>query len=316
MSIKLRGNTYWIDVQINGQRIRESLKTSDKKAAQAAHDVRRGELWRGVVLKEKPKKTFGEACDRWLQDKNNKKSIETDRLRIGIIRPKLGGTLLSQITSDRVERLMPKDAKPATRNRYRALIRAILRAAERDWQWIDRAPLIKSERERNKRDTFLTRDQAESLIENLLPKYRPVVKFALLTGLRRANVLGLTWDAVNLDAATARVAAEDAKGGKDIIVPLNAAALDLLRSMPTRSGSVFGVSHISSSVWQGACKKAGVPGFRFHDLRHTWASWHAQAGTPIQVLQELGGWASHSMVQRYVAFAPQHLAEAANAVSL
>jgi integrase len=316
MALKLRNGTYWIDVQIKGVRIRETLRTGDKKQAQAAHDLRRAELWRGVVIKEKPRKTFAQACERWLVEKAGKKSIETDILRIAIIKPKLGATLLTEITKEKVERLLPKEAKPATRNRYRALIRAILRACERDWEWIDKAPFIKAERESNKRETFLTREQAEALLENLMPKYRAAVRFAMLTGLRRANVLGLRWDAVNLETATAKVDAEEAKGGKQIIVPLNESAVALLEELPHREGSVFGIGHISRSVWQTACKKAGVPDFRFHDLRHTWASWHAQAGTPIQVLQELGGWASHSMVQRYVAFAPQHLANAARAVSI
>jgi integrase len=316
MALKLRNGTYWIDVQIKGVRIRETLRTGDKKQAQAAHDLRRAELWRGVVIKKKPRKTFAQACERWLVEKAGKKSIETDILRIAIIKPKLGATLLTEITKEKVERLLPKDCKPATRNRYRALVRAILRAAERDWEWIDKAPFIKAERESNKRETFLTREQAEALLKNLMPKYVPAVRFAMLTGLRRANVLGLRWENVNLETATAKVDAEEAKGGKQIIVPLNDAAVALLTALPHREGSVFGIGHISRSVWQTACKKAGVPDFRFHDLRHTWASWHAQAGTPIQVLQELGGWASHSMVQRYVAFAPQHLANAARAVSI
>jgi len=316
MALKLRNEVYWLDVQINGKRIRESLKTGDKAAAKQAHDMRVGELWRVGVLKERPKCTFGEACDRWLIEKAGKRSIETDKLRIGLIKPKLGARQLSEITRERVEKILPRDAKPATRNRYRALIRSILKAAEREWDLIDRAPFIKAERENNKRETFLTREQAEALLANLLPKYRPAVRFAMLTGLRRANVLGLRWDAVNLEAATAKVAPEDAKGGKQIVVPLNEAAVALLKALPHRQGSVFGIAHISRSVWQGACEKASVPGFRFHDLRHTWASWHAQAGTPIQVLQELGGWASHSMVQRYVAFAPQHLADAARAVTI
>lgn len=316
MAIKLRGGVYWIDAMIHGVRVRESLKTADKKQAQKSHDIRRGELWRQRVLKEKPRKTFAQACDQWLADKSAKKSIETDRLRIDLLKPKLGHLMLTDITKDHVEKVMPKDAKPATRNRYRALIRAMLRAAEREWQWIDRAPFIKAEREKNKREIFLTKEQAEALLEGLLPKYRPLVKFSLLTGLRRANVLGLRWDKVNLDTATAKVAPEDAKGGREIIVPLNAAAVELLRSMPGREGSVFGVGHISRSVWERACTQAGVEGFRFHDLRHTWASWHAQAGTPIQVLQELGGWQSHSMVQRYIAFAPKHLADAAKSVTI
>lgn len=316
MTIKLRGDTYWLDIQINGVRIRETLKTADKKAAQKAHDIRRAELWRERVLKEKPRKTFAQACERWLVEKADKKSIETDILRIAILKPKLGSKLLTEISREGVEKAMPADIKPATRNRYRAIIRAILRAAERDWEWIDKAPIIKAEIERNKRETCISREQADRLLAELPEHYRPAVRFALLTGLRRANILGLRWDAVNLDAGVVMVAPEESKSGKRIMVPLNASAKALLESMTGREGRVFAVTHITQSTWRSACKRAGIEGFRFHDLRHTWASWHAQAGTSMQVLQELGGWASHQMVQRYVTFAPSHLAAAAEAVAM
>lgn len=54
--------------------------------------------------------------------------------------------------------------------------------------------------------------------------------------------------------------------------------------------------------------RAGIENFRWHDLRHTWASWHVQSGTPLNVLQELGGWESVEMVQRYAHLGRSHLA--------
>ena len=70
----------------------------------------------------------------------------------------------------------------------------------------------------------------------------------------------------------------------------------------------------STKAWRRALTRAGIENFRWHDLRHTWASWHVQAGTPLAVLQELGGWASLDMVRRYAHFAPEHLAAFADAV--
>lgn len=55
-------------------------------------------------------------------------------------------------------------------------------------------------------------------------------------------------------------------------------------------------------------RKAGIKDFRWHDLRHTWASWHVQVGTPLHVLQELGGWSTFVMVQRYAHLSAAHLA--------
>ena len=68
----------------------------------------------------------------------------------------------------------------------------------------------------------------------------------------------------------------------------------------------------NSIAWRNALKRAGIEDFRWHDLRHTWASWHRQAGTPTHELQRLGGWRSSVMVERYAHLAPDHLAKDAN----
>ena len=69
-----------------------------------------------------------------------------------------------------------------------------------------------------------------------------------------------------------------------------------------------------SVAWNAACKRAGIEDFRFHDLRHTWASWLIQSGVPLSVLQEMGGWESIEMVRRYAHLAPSHLTEHARQI--
>lgn len=68
---------------------------------------------------------------------------------------------------------------------------------------------------------------------------------------------------------------------------------------------------LSNSAWHTALAKAGLKDFRFHDLRHTWASWHRQAGTSCDELKDLGGWKSRTMVDRYAKYATEHLSVAA-----
>jgi len=70
-----------------------------------------------------------------------------------------------------------------------------------------------------------------------------------------------------------------------------------------------------TKAWRNALKRAGIENFRWHDLRHTWASWHTQNGTPIEVLKELGGWDDIRMVQKYAHLAPEHLAQHASNIS-
>ncbi len=68
------------------------------------------------------------------------------------------------------------------------------------------------------------------------------------------------------------------------------------------------VTQVNTKAWRQALKRAGVDNFRWHDLRHTWASWHVQAGTPLNFLQELGGWETSDMVRRYAHLSSEHLA--------
>jgi integrase len=68
------------------------------------------------------------------------------------------------------------------------------------------------------------------------------------------------------------------------------------------------IRQVSTKAWYQALRRAGIDDFRWHDLRHTWASWHVQNGTPLHALQELGGWESAEMVRRYAHLNAEHLA--------
>jgi len=69
------------------------------------------------------------------------------------------------------------------------------------------------------------------------------------------------------------------------------------------------VHQVNTKAWHKALKRVGIENFRWHDLRHTWASWHIQEGTPLHVLQELGGWSTPEMVQKYAHLSSEHLAQ-------
>ncbi len=114
---------------------------------------------------------------------------------------------------------------------------------------------------------------------------------------------------------------DQAKSGKPIGVPLNEEALSVLREcLGQHEDFVFTyhgrpIIQVNTKAWHSAVKKAELEPFRWHDLRHTWASWHAQAGTPLNVLQVLGGWASAEMVQRYAHLGVVHLMEHAERIA-
>ena len=148
-----------------------------------------------------------------------------------------------------------------------------------------------------------------------------MVILALSTGLRQGNIKDLLWSQVDLSRKVAWVHADQAKGRRDIGVPLNAHALEVLtRRQGSHHTHVFTfdgqpIANVNTKAWQQALKRAGIEDFRWHDLRHTWASWHIQNGTPLYALQEMGAWQSTAMVRRYAHLAPVHLAPHADALA-
>lgn len=145
--------------------------------------------------------------------------------------------------------------------------------------------------------------------------------FSLATGLRAANVTGLEWSQVDEGRRLCWVHPDQAKARKAIAVPLNGEALAIVQKQKQiHATQVFSfrgkpITQVSTKAWYGALKRAGIENFRWHDLRHTWASWHMQNGTPLFVLQELEGWESSEMVRRYAHPAADHLAPFAERLS-
>jgi len=209
----------------------------------------------------------------------------------------------------------------ATVNRTMEVLRAILRKAANEWEWLDRAPAVRMLPEPKRRIRWLKHEEAERLIGELPPHLAEMVRFSLATGLRKANVTGLEWSQVDLERRVAWIHPDQAKARKAIGIPLNAEAILVLRRQVGKDPRfVFThrgkpVRNVNTKAWKAALRRAGITDFRWHDLRHTWASWHVQAGTPVNVLQELGGWESADMVRRYAHLAPDHLAKFAERLS-
>jgi integrase len=128
------------------------------------------------------------------------------------------------------------------------------------------------------------------------------------------HVTGMQWSQIDLARRMAWIHPDQSKTRKAIAVPLNDDALRVVTLQigkhPTYVLSLKGdrLLQVSTAAWYKALKRAGIEDFRWHDLRHTWARWHVQTGTPLHVLQELGGWESAQMVRRYAHFSASHLA--------
>jgi integrase len=316
---------WWVKLNHKGRRLQQSTGTPDKAKAREYHDKLKASLWDQERLGRKPSRTWNEAVVRYLAETTHKASQFADKAHLRWLDRYLGGMKLEAINRDVLDRAFSgrqaEGVANSTVNRTMEIARAVLRRAANEWEWLDRVPRVRMLPEPKRRVRWLTRDEADRLIGELPEHLKAMVRFSLETGLRRSNVTGLEWSQVDLARRTAWIHPDQAKARKAIAVPLSAAAVVVLRDQigkhPTYVFSFRGkpVHQVNTKAWRLALVRAGIAEFRWHDLRHTWASWHVQAGTPLHVLQELGGWECVEMVRKYAHLSTVHLADYVDRVS-
>lgn len=337
MSIRKRegSDVYHIDLRKpGGGRVRQTTGTADRKAAQEYHDRVKHDLWRVAKLGERPAYTWDEAAERMLSESEHLADYVSRVIHVRHFRQFFAGRALASITRDDIFSAMPeydkrcKEPKPlsrATKNKYLATMRIMFRLAAGPWEWLDRAPTLEDLKLANRRVRWITKTEAQRLIAAIRSEWmRDVAILGFATGLRRANLLELEWSQIDLVNRRAWIHPDQAKARKPIGVPLNDDAVETIRRwigrherfVFVRNGKPIPCWSWCSYQWDRQCALAGIENFRFHDVRHTWASWHIQAGTPLNRLMELGGWAKYEHVLRYAHLAPDHLAEHANMVTI
>lgn len=324
---KRKGSDIWW-LEISGpdkRRIQRSTGTKDKEKAEELHDRLKAEVWRVKELGAKPRRTWQEAVVRWLNEKKDKRALKDDQSILRWLHPYMTGVHLHEIDRAKIEELkrekLATGVTPATVNRMLALVRGILSVALKDWEWIDTRPNIREMPEPEHRIRWITVEEAERLLDELPPHLAEMVRFSLATGLRDANVTKLRWGQIDLQQGHCWLHADQMKGKKALPVSLNEDAINCIRrQLGKHLEFVFTykgkpVTRANNHAWKKALKRAGIENFRWHDLRHTWASWHVQNGTPLNVLKEMGGWSDYKMVLRYAHLSSKHLADYANNVA-
>lgn len=147
------------------------------------------------------------------------------------------------------------------------------------------------------------------------------VNFALtLNATVCANICARSPPTITEHGGSLWIPEDKAKGGNDIHISLNDTAIAVLRRQLgkhstrvfTYDGKPFNRAY--TVAWQKALKRAGIENFRWHDLRHTWASWLAQNGVPLSDIQEMGGWETYAMVKRYAHLLLAHMAHRARVI--
>jgi integrase len=319
MALWKRASIYYVKITAaDGTLIRRSTGTSDRQKAEEYHDKLKAELWNLARLKRKPRRSWDEAALRWLKEMAHKKSYRDDVSRIRWFTKYLRGKMLDQVSRDMIDGIVSRQLarrSDRTKDLYVALIRAIFRKAMREWEWLEHIPAFKTYvRKAKPRVRWLTHAQAERLLEELPAHQQDMMLFALATGLRQGNIKRLTWEQVDLARRIVTIGHGETKNDEALGVPLNDLAVSVLRRrMGIQHEHVFtykgrALEQVNTKTWREALKRAGITDFRWHDLRHTWASWLRQNDVPTWVLQELGGWKSETMVRRYAHMSTKHLA--------
>lgn len=315
---KRKGSSiWWVRFTHKGNRIQQSSGTSERIKAEEYEAKLRSSMWEQERLGVKPIYQWNDAVVRYLRETQHKASQVSDMYHLRWLDKYLNGVELQTIKRDLLDKISAakkaEGVENSTVNRVQEVVRIILRKACNEWEWIDRVPMVRMLPEPTKRVRWITRNEADRLIAELPAHLADMVLFSLETGLRRSNVTGLQWSQVDLVRRTAWIHPDQAKARKAIGVPLSSVAVSVLRKqIGKHQANVFSfrgksVHWVNSKAWRNALKRVGIENFRWHDLRHTWASWHIQEGTPLYVLQELGGWSSPIMVQKYAHLSSEHL---------
>lgn len=243
-----------------------------------------------------------------------------------------GSRPADQVTPQEIERGLAKlaadhDWRPATINRYKAFLSLAFRlGVENGKIAANPARMVRQRREDNGRIRWLTaeeEDRLRAVIRQDCPEHEPELDLALHTGLRQGNQYSLRWS--DVDLARRQIVIGRAKNGRPHYVPINTAALDALLRLKALAGEsewvivnaetasrYKGKPRRNPRNWFEHCvKRAAIPGFTWHCLRHTVASRLIMAGVDLRTVQELMGHRTVQVTCRYAHLAPKHGLDAA-----
>jgi len=314
---------YWLRyADAHGQIIRESSGTSDYKAALKELAKRRGDVAKGKeVERRKAHKVFlKDVMPNYLRFVQNQRAYKNKEYIGRELLEKFGNIPLQRFNVAMLEsyqqELLGKGKGSATVNRKMAMLKHLVRKAN-DWKMVDDGTLrtvrkVKQLKEPPGRLRYLTGKDVQRLLAECKPHIRPIVIVALNTGMRRGEILNLKWDDVDLRNGLLLV--KDTKNGESRAVPINDAVRGVLAGIVRWLDSQYVFCNQKGQplreikhTFNSACRKAGIRDFRFHDLRHSAASFMAMGGVSLLAIGTILGHKTASMTKRYSHLSPDHL---------
>ncbi len=320
-----KGSPYHLDVTTaTGDRLRVSTRQANREFAAAEarlimakelgllHDTLKWDRAVEMYVSER-----GETIDPYTKKWLSERIGDTDLTDID-------RALINQLIVERREDVSGKQNTgkrgqigEGTIGKTMGAVRAVLNFAKDELevlQSVPKVPQLKAPKADSRADLFLTPEQFAKLRDALPPHLQDLVTFAVFTLLRKQNVIGLKWENVNLERREVYIEGKDMKAGKRQVVPLSPQAFDALNRQVGKNAVyvwTFGkdgrhLTTIGNKTWRTAVEKSGIdPRTTFHTLRHTGASWLAQAGATESELMYAGSWSNPVIVKRYARLRPQ-----------
>jgi integrase len=315
-----RESTDWyIDYRINGKRFKRRIGPNKKLAEQVLMDIEvkrvKGEY---LGVHETKKIAFPDFLKEYLQWAQVNKGTKTyalncfcaDRLRESFI-GNLAGLTAKQVEDYKVKRRAT--VAPATVNRELAVLKHLCTKAI-EWGYLKANPLrsVKCLKEPPGRLRYLVRDEIEVFLAACSPHLRPIVMVALHAGMRKSEILALEWR--DIDFVARIITVRLTKNNDHKIIPLNQSLYEELQQLARHLHSPYVFCNAEGKRYDEvkrsfhtACRKAGITDFRFHDLRHTFASHLIMNGINLKTVQHLLGHKDIRMTLRYAHLSKEHL---------
>lgn len=324
--------TYRVKVRLKGFPVQSAtfnrLTDARKWAQQTESAIREGRHFKTTEAK---KRTLEEVIDRYIKDviptkpKNSKNTIlhlnwwkeELGKYSLADITPALIAEKRDKLSSETTNR--NKLRSPSTVVRYMAALSHAYTIAVKEWGWVDDSPMLKVSKPKEPRGRvrFLSDDERARLLNECKKSdsqylYTAVV-LALSTGARRMELMGLKWK--DVDFSRQYIILHETKNGERRALPLTGHAFELIKKLSkirhVNCDLVFPGKNLQTPVdlrtpFENALKRAEIPDFRWHDLRHSCASYLAMNGASLAEIAEILGHKTLQMVKRYAHLSDAH----------
>ena len=321
-AVFLRGNSWVCEYRVNGKvkrktlgkkgiitktQAREILRKIEQKIRLGQYDMINNHI---PTLKD-----FVEMYIQYIRDTLQRRAWYRYQYGLKRLVDIYGNKRLSEINSkdiDDYKSLRLKDAQPATINRELSALRQLFNLAKRWKRFFGENPVSISRLlpENNQKERILTYEEEEALIKASNPSLRAIILCALHTGMRKSEILTLRWEDVDLENNIITIEHTNTKTKRTRRIPINQTLRAILIEKRLKSGGsdyVF-LSEVGKpykfhdslkGAFERACKKAGIQGLRFHDLRHTAATRMIEAGASIVAVSRILGHSDIKMTMRY-----------------